>query len=138
VQDLVGQSAISRSWDQRSALSSGLTATHRALHGTAVLRWHSGTPSTAIGMMPPPVGGAPQLLIGPRNSVRSRDFISLDLRTAWTHRLRAGELQLWTEVTNALNRPDACCTAPGVAALAAGAGNGTSRSVNLGVVLSFH
>lgn len=138
VQDLVGQSAVSRSWDQRSALSSGLMATHRALRGTAVLRWHSGTPSTAIGMLPPPVGGAPQLLIGARNSGRSSDFISLDLRAAWTHGLRAGELELWTEVTNALNRPDSCCTAPGVAALASGAGNGTSRSVNLGALVRFH
>jgi hypothetical protein len=138
VQDRLEQGSVSRSWDQRSALSSGVDVSHRAFSGTAVLRWHSGTPRTSISMTPSPVGGDPQVQIGVRNAGRGSDFVSLDLRAAWTHSLGVSDVELWTEVINALNGGDSCCAAPGVPSLTTGYGSGTRRTVNAGVLWRFH
>lgn len=134
VRDRLEQGSVSRSWDQRSALSSGIDLSRRSLSGTAVVRWHSGTPRTSISMGTSSQGGDAQVQVGARNAGRGSDFVSLDLRAAWTHSLGVGDLELWGEVTNALNRGDNCCAASGLASLTAGYGNGNPRTVNLGVL----
>ena len=143
VQDRVGQSTISRSWDQRSALSSGIDITRHGFSGTAALRWHTGTPSTSVSMVSATGNSDSQLLIGPRNGTRTGDYVSLDLRAAWTHPLRGSDLELWTEVTNSLNRAGNCCSiigagAPGTSGLSGGGGGALPRTIDLGVLWRLH
>jgi hypothetical protein len=59
----------------------------------------------------PASGAAPAYLqIGARNSTRWGDYLSIDLRLAHTLRLPLGDLDLWIDSTNTLNRGNACCT----------------------------
>jgi hypothetical protein len=136
VQDRLARGMVPRSWDQRDALSAGADISQGGFGGTAVLRYHSGSPHAVISLVPSG-GGSPQLAIGARNSVLGPDFVSLDLRAAWATRRGSGELEYWGEVVNALNRGNNCCSAPGVPGLAAANGNTTPRTVNLGVLWRF-
>jgi hypothetical protein len=133
VQDRVGRNVVSRSWDERSALSSGIDVTRGAFSGTAALRWHSGNPQTSVRLINVGDGADPQLVIGPRNAGQAPDYVSLDLRAAWTTRLTSGDLEWWSEVTNAFNRAGSCCAATGIGG-AGGTGRAAPRTVNLGVL----
>jgi hypothetical protein len=135
VQDRLPRGMVARSWDQRDALSAGADYSRGRFGGTAVLRYHSGSPHTVISMVP--AGDGSSLVIGARNSVVGPDFVSLDLRAAWATRRGQGELEYWGEVVNALNRGNNCCAVAGAPGLTAAGGNTTPRTVNLGVLWRF-
>ena len=50
------------------------------------------------------------VVVGERNSIRYTDFGSLDLRVSREFTLSRGDLTVFAEVTNALNRHNPCCT----------------------------
>ena len=139
VADRIERQSVSRSWDQRAALSTGVDVTRGAYSATTALRWHSGLPRTPVAMSTDVVTSSRQMEIGPRNAGRASDFLSLDLRLAWTHALSGSELEFWGEMTNALNRANTCCTAAGAATvLAAGDESRMPRRFDLGMLWRFH
>jgi hypothetical protein len=133
VQDQLARGMVPRSWDQRDALNTGADYSRGGFGGTAVLRYHSGSPHTVINLVPSG-GGSPQLAFGARNVVTGPDFVSLDLRAAWAMRRGSGELEYWGEVVNVLNRGNNCCSALAVPGLNAANGTTTPRTVNFGVL----
>jgi hypothetical protein len=51
-----------------------------------------------------------QVELGPRNSARLKDYASIDLRISRDFALSRGDLTVFAEVTNALDRRNPCCT----------------------------
>lgn len=100
VRDRVDGDEIARSWDQSHSVGGGLTWTGGDWQATLAGSWHTGWPTT-------PVHG---LEIGTRNSARYKDYASVDLRVSREFVLSRGELTVFGEVTNALDRRNPCCT----------------------------
>jgi len=98
-----------RSWDQAHSVSAGLTWTSSPWNATLATSYHTGWPTTPVSIVD---AGTPQatIVVGRRNSIRYEDYASVDLRVSRTFALRRGDLDVFAEVTNALNRRNACCT----------------------------
>ena len=47
--------------------------------------------------------------MGERNEARWGDYFTLDLSAAWKRRWSSGELSVWFELTNGLDRRNECC-----------------------------
>jgi outer membrane receptor protein involved in Fe transport len=107
--DLPTQDVL-RSWDQTHALNLDATWRRAATSASAVLSWHSGWPTTPVQLIPASGTSPAYLQIGARNSTRWGDYLSIDLRLAHTLRLPLGDLDLWIDSTNTLNRGNPCCT----------------------------
>ncbi len=100
VRDRIDGTETPRSWDQTHSVGGGLTWTDGGWQATLAGAWHTGWPTT-------PVHG---LEIGTRNSARYKDYASVDLRVSREFTLPRGELTVFGEVTNALDRRNPCCT----------------------------
>lgn len=100
VRDRIDGRDVPRSWDQTHSVGGGLTWTDGGWQATLAGSWHTGWPTT-------PVHG---LEIGTRNSARYKDYASVDLRVSRDFTLARGELTVFGEVTNALDRRNPCCT----------------------------
>jgi hypothetical protein len=107
--DLAGQD-IPRSWDQRHAFNADLTWRHATTSASMVLSWHSGWPTAPVYLVPAEGAQPSRLQIGPRNSTRWGDYLSVDVRVAHTLSLPLGDLDLWIDATNLLNRGNPCCS----------------------------
>jgi hypothetical protein len=97
-----------RGWDQKHSLGGGISWTSDPWTATLAATWHSGWPTTSV-RLAEPVSTPPEVLIGDRNDVRLKDFLSVDARVSRTFRLRRGELDAWFEITNLTNRANPCC-----------------------------
>jgi outer membrane cobalamin receptor len=98
---------ILRSWDQTHAFNAEVDWRRAMTSASLVLSWHSGWPTTPVGL----IGTQPTYLqIGPRNSSRWSDYLSVDVRIAHTLTLPLGDLDLWIDATNLLNRGNSCCS----------------------------
>jgi hypothetical protein len=127
---------VPRSWDQTHSLNVNLDWHHANASAVLLLGWHSGWPRT-----PSTVTGAgtdsPSVSIGARNSARWGNYLSADLKVAYTVRFTHGDLFLFTDATNLTNRGNPCCSVIGPAD-AAGNGIGATstdwfpRVVNVG------
>jgi hypothetical protein len=55
--------------------------------------------------------GTPQasIVVGRRNSIRYKDYSSVDVRLSRDFALRRGDLNVFAEVTNAFNQRNPCC-----------------------------
>jgi len=105
--DRIGGADVSRSWDQPHALTAGLVwLKARWQYSTAVM-WHSGWPYTPL--IVSRVDGSDTATLGPRNSQRFGQFVSLELRTQYTVPMPVGALELFFEVRNAFDRANDCC-----------------------------
>jgi len=108
VRDEVHGEDVRRSWDQTHSVGGGLTWSDDAWHVTLAATYHTGWPTTPVRVVerdPAPAG----IEIGPRNSERLADFASVDLRVSRDFALPRGDLTVFAEVTNALNRQNPCC-----------------------------
>jgi hypothetical protein len=98
-----------RSWDQTHSVGAGLTWTSGPWIATLATAYHTGWPTTPVSVAD---AGTPQatIVVGRRNSIRYDDYSSVDLRVSRSFELRRGDLDVFAEVTNALNQRNACCT----------------------------
>jgi outer membrane receptor protein involved in Fe transport len=106
-EDLIGDRAEPRSWDQRHAAGLGLGWHNERWQLDAALGWHTGWPTTGIELAqiePIAIADAEQ-----RNSSRLGSYFTLDLRAARHFVLERSLLTVYLEVTNATNRENDCC-----------------------------
>lgn len=108
--DRIDGQTVPRTWDQRNALSSGLTWSREPWRLSAAFTWHSGWRRNELLL-----DGA-DLVLGDRNARAWPDQLSLDLRAAWKWPWRWGELELFGEITNATDHDNLCCDAYQLAA----------------------
>ena len=98
-----------RAWDQTHSAGLGLSWTKGPWQATAVAAWRTGWPTTpAVAVQPADSPGT--IVIGPRNDDRYRTYSSIDLRVSRDFDLPRGDLSVYAEVTNALDRRNPCCT----------------------------
>jgi outer membrane receptor protein involved in Fe transport len=108
VEDQVDGHDVPRSWDQVHAVSAGVTWTKAPWDASVALTYHTGWPTTKVRLVAAD-GSSPAVEIGERNGDRLEAFASLDFRVSRTFPLRLGDLDVYAEVTNALNRENPCC-----------------------------
>jgi outer membrane cobalamin receptor len=106
--ELAGANAP-RSWDQPHAASLGLAWTGARTSASTLVAWHSGWPRTPYWQGSGAAGNSNAVGLGPWNSARWGDFLSVDLRIARKLTLARSELSVWFEATNAGDRRNACC-----------------------------
>lgn len=126
---------VPRSWDQRHAANLGLAWNSPHTTASLLLGWHSGWPRTAIDLIAAAAESLAYLQLGPHNAERWGGYLSLDAHLARTLVTALGEVSVWLEITNAMNRGNECCAelAPLTAATASWATDSwPGRSVNLG------
>ena len=102
----------SRSWEQEQTLAFGSSWTGAKWNVSLAGLFHSGTPTTYIGIetMPLPGGGMDvQGVVGPRNEEHFAAYTRLDLRANRDVQLRNSKLSFYLEVTNLLNSQNECC-----------------------------
>jgi len=109
VQDHVDGADVLRSWDQTHAVGGGISWSDHGWQATLVGAWHTGWPTTPAQLVD--AGSTTETVaIGPRNSIRYSDYASIDLRVSRDFGLPHGELTVFGEITNALDRHNPCCT----------------------------
>lgn len=96
-----------RSWDQKHSVQGGVTWADRGWQVTVAGGYHTGWPVTPVQMVPTTSGST--VVVGPRNASRYADFATLDVRASRDFELQRGTLNLFAEVTNALDRQNPCC-----------------------------
>ena len=101
---------VLRSWDQSVALNAGFAWEGSRLSLSALGSWHRGWPRTPYVLTEPSEATPGSLVLDARNSDRWGNYFTLDLRGGWTWRLGRGDLVTTLELTNATDRPNACCT----------------------------
>ena len=102
----------SRSWEQEQTLAFGSSWTGTNWNVSLAGLFHSGTPTTYIGIetTPLPGGGMDvQGVVGPRNEEHFSAYTRLDLRANRDVQLRNSKLSFYLEVTNLLNSQNECC-----------------------------
>jgi hypothetical protein len=97
-----------RGWDQKHAFGGGVSWTSDPWVATLAATWHSGWPTTSV-RLDEPVEAPPEVLVGTRNDIQLKDFLSIDARVSHRFTLRHGELDAWFEVTNLTNHGNPCC-----------------------------
>jgi len=95
-----------RSWDQKHSVATGLGWTHAPWQFSGNLNWHSGWRRNALQLS---AGDDAIVELAPRNAAHWGDYLSLDLRAAWSYELRKGQLEVFAEVDNATGRYNPCC-----------------------------
>lgn len=96
-----------RSWDQRDAISAGVSIPAGQWTWTLGWRYHSGWRTTpVIGV---PAGDSQDFQIGTRNSDRLAPYHRMDLRVSRSWSFTHGSLQAYLEVLNVYNRRNECC-----------------------------
>jgi outer membrane receptor protein involved in Fe transport len=101
---------VLRSWDQSSAVSSGVAWEGARWSFSALGGWHRGWPRTPFVLTAPSANEPGTLILGERSSDRWGDYFTLDLRAAWRRPLFSGELTTTLEIANSTNRSNPCCT----------------------------
>jgi outer membrane receptor protein involved in Fe transport len=97
-----------RSWHQPTALLLGGSWQQAPWQLSTSVGWHSGWRRTPL-TLTTTAAGARILRQSPRNSAHWGDFLSLDLKAAWSRPLPHGSLKVYAEVTNSTNRNNVCC-----------------------------
>ena len=111
-QDDVDGEWQSRSWEQEETLAFGSSWTGAKWNVSLAGLFHSGTPTTYIGVesTPLPGGGLDvQGVVGPRNAEHFSAYTRLDLRANRDVLLPNSKLSFYLEVTNLLNSQNECC-----------------------------
>jgi hypothetical protein len=98
-----------RSWDQPHSANIGIAWNRARTSVSALLGWHTGWPRTPVSLVPGTPARAAYLEVGPRNSLRWRDYFSTDLRLSTSVPLWFGELSLWLDGANLTGRANPCC-----------------------------
>ena len=111
-EDLVDGDWRPRLWDQPESLSFGASWSGVLWNVSVAGQWHSGTPTTALGVVAVPVAGGGEEIhgtAGPINGERLGPYARLDLRVNREVLLSDSKLSFYLEVTNLLNRQNPCC-----------------------------
>jgi len=98
-----------RSWDQTHSMGAGVAWTSAPWQATLAATYHTGWPTTPVRVADGADPAAPDIVVGPRNAARFPDYASLDARVSREIALRRGDLSLFVEVTNLLDRANPCC-----------------------------
>ena len=107
VEDHIDGHDVPRSWDQRHAVNLGVTWARGPWTATVIDSYHSGWPTTALEI--DYAGGTPMLLTDGRNRDRFTFYNTLDFRVTRTFALPRGVLNVFVEMSNALDRENQCC-----------------------------
>jgi outer membrane receptor protein involved in Fe transport len=107
VEDRIDGREVPRSWDQRNAISVGLTWSRGPWTAALTNSYHSGWPTTDLVL--DPAASPPALWPDARNQQRFAAYNSLDARLTRVFALSRGVLDVFAEVTNATSRANPCC-----------------------------
>jgi len=102
----------SRSWEQQQTLAFGSSWTGAKWNLSLAGLFHSGTPTTFIGIETTPVpGGGTEVegVVGKRNAEHMAPYTRVDLRANRDVQLRNSRISFYLEVTNLLNSRNECC-----------------------------
>ena len=108
VRDLEDGTRTARSWDQAHAVGGGLSWSDHPWQATIAGSYHTGWPTTPLSVVDAAAPDA-SIAVGARNSRRFADFASVDMRVSRSFDLSRGELSLFAEVSNLLDRRNPCC-----------------------------
>ena len=108
VRDRIDGEDYPRSWDQENAVSAGLTWNSSPWSATLAATYHTGWPTTPVIVANADPADA-EIVLGRRNSLRFGYYGSLDARVSRDFTLSHGELNVFAEVTNLLDRNNECC-----------------------------
>ncbi len=114
VRDRLAGADVVRNWDQTHTFNVGITWMRGVWSFTIADLYHTGWPTTAL-----EVQGS-QVEFGMRNGERLNAFNSLDARVKRTFALRHGELDVFLEATNIMDRGNECCVDYSVTRVASG------------------
>jgi outer membrane receptor protein involved in Fe transport len=98
-----------RNWDQKHAFGGGISWTSHPWVATLAATYHTGWPTTSVSLAAPSADETPEVLLGPRNDSRLKDYLSIDARVSRRFTLPRGELDAFFEVTNLTNHRNPCC-----------------------------
>jgi len=102
-----------RNWDQRHAFQGGITWSSQKWTAGLAASVHSAWPTTGLGLEENGVDADGETVFlavpGPRNALRLDTFASVDFRLSRDFDLKRGTLTTFVEVSNVLNRQNACC-----------------------------
>jgi outer membrane cobalamin receptor len=108
-EDELSAGAVRRSWDQQHALNFGLGWEGERWELSMAGLWRSGWPTTQVELVPTDEGAVVQAPAA--NTQRLETYFDLDARIARKFRFDGdATLTVFFEVSNALNRRNACCT----------------------------
>ena len=102
----------SRSWEQEQTLAFGTSWTGAKWNVSLAGLFHSGAPTTFLGIetTPLPGGGtAVEGVVGERNAEHLAPYTRVDLRANRDVQLRNSKISIYLEVTNLLNSQNECC-----------------------------
>ena len=111
--DWTANGKIERSWDQTHALEAGVSRKAGPWGLSATAEVHTGWPKTElIPEYTTNPDGSVSLSVSstPRNSDRHTTFTSVDLHVSRDFDVSRGELMVFLNVSNVLNRQNPCCT----------------------------
>jgi hypothetical protein len=108
VRDRIDGEDYPRSWDQENAVSAGLTWSTSPWSATLAATYHTGWPTTPVIVANADPADA-EIVLGRRNSLRFGYYGSLDARVSRDFKLSRGELNVFAEVSNLLDRDNECC-----------------------------
>jgi len=102
----------SRSWEQEQTVAFGGSWTGARWNVSLAGLFHSGQPTTYIGIETAPLpGGGTEVtgVVGPRNAEHLGKYSRIDLRANRDVQLRDSKISFYLEVTNLLNTENECC-----------------------------
>lgn len=106
VHDRLGGSNVPRSWDQRHALSAGLSWRNDLWQTSAAAIYHSGWPVPTARL----TSDNPPVALIDRGATRLRDYLDIDLRVAREYRFDPrSSLTVFFELSNVIDRHNECC-----------------------------
>lgn len=108
VEDTVNGADVVRSWDQTHSVQSGFAWTSGPWDVDFAARVHSGWPSTGLILTDLPGGGF-EVMPAARNAERYNEYATVDFRVNRRFNVGNGVLNGFVELSNALNRQNACC-----------------------------
>ena len=114
IHDVIDGADVPRDWDQRHAVTAGITWRGDKWRATAIGRYRSGWPRTPL--VPVPITDPQGNLIGVepdlsgRNSARFDSYSRVDVRLARNFDVRRGELTVYLEIFNLFDARNPCCT----------------------------
>jgi hypothetical protein len=109
VTDDIDGEDVTRSWDQRHTVNAGVTWSGEHWDFTLTDSYHTGWPTTEVFLVSDPDTGGEQVVVGPRNGIRYKNYNSVDIRAVRRWRLQESSLEAFFEVSNIFAERNPCC-----------------------------
>ena len=120
--DYIAGDWVPRAWDQPNAVKVDVAWRHGPIRVATSAVWHTGWPYTPL-LASSTTWTAPSgvaLRFAPLNSARLGNFLSMDARIGWQHRLGRGVLQAFLDVYDLADSHVTCCRSYAVTRSASG------------------